>query len=482
MGNPEIGVVGLGVMGGQLARNLASRGGVRVAVMDRQYSQTQDLVNRHPEASFVSAETFQDLADALVPPRIALLMVPAGEATDDAIDALAEVFEPGDTVIDGGNAHFEDTIRREVTLRKMGIEFVGAGVSGGEEGALNGPSMMIGSSAKAWSTLEPLLSHIAAKASDGAPCVAHMGTDGAGHFVKMVHNGIEYADMQLIAEAYELLRRGTGKTPAQIADVFSLWNEGELESYLIEVTAEVLRHVDASTSLPLVDVILDQAAAKGTGAWAVKSALDLGVPVSGIAEAVFARSLSSNPQHRAAAQHLAGPPQEFEVEDVDGFIEGVRKALFASKMVSYSQGFDAIAAGAIEHKWSIDLATVAKIWRGGCIIRARFLDRIVEAYSGQPDLVTLMSAPYFADAFGRTEQAWRNVVGVAARAGVPIPAFSASLAYYDGLRADRLPVALIQAQRDFFGSHTYRRVDKAGSFHTNWSGNKEESESRVLSS
>jgi len=291
-----------------------------------------------------------------------------------------------------------------------------------------------------------------------------------------VHNGIEYADMQLIAEAYDLIRRGTGKTPAEIADIFAEWNRGELESYLIEITAEVLRQVDATTGKPLVDVILDQAGAKGTGAWTVQTALDLGVPVSGIAEAVFARSLSSHPEQRAVAHDLPGPEEAFSVDDVDSFVEDVRLALYASKIVAYSQGFDEIRAGAARYNWSIDLGAVSKIWRAGCIIRAQFLNRIADAYAAEPDLPVLLTAPYFVDALTRAQSAWRRVVATAAAAGIPSPAFSSSLAYYDGLRADRLPAALVQGQRDFFGAHTYKRVDREGTFHTLWSGDRTEVE------
>jgi 6-phosphogluconate dehydrogenase len=303
-----------------------------------------------------------------------------------------------------------------------------------------------------------------------------VGTDGAGHFVKMIHNGIEYADMQLIAEAYDLIRRGTGKTPAEIADVFAEWNKGELESYLIEITAEVLRQVDADTGQPLVDVIVDQAGAKGTGAWTVQTALNLGVPVSGIAEAVFARSLSSHPEQRAVSGGLPGPVEGLTVEDANAFIEDVRLALYASKIVAYSQGFDEIRAGAAEYGWNIDLGAISKIWRGGCIIRAQFLNRIADAYGETPDLPVLLTAPYFVEALGRAQGSWRRIVAIAAGAGIPAPAFSSSLSYYDGLRAERLPAALVQGQRDFFGAHTYKRIDKPGTFHTLWSGDRTEIE------
>jgi 6-phosphogluconate dehydrogenase len=471
----NIGVVGLAVMGSNLARNLASREGNTVAVFNRSYEKTETLLTEHPEAEFVPAKTYEEFAVSLTKPRTAIIMVQAGKGTDAVIDALTGVFEPGDIIVDGGNALFTDTIRREKAVRETGINFVGAGISGGEEGALLGPSIMPGGSAEAWETLGPILKSIAAQV-DGEPCVTHVGTDGAGHFVKMIHNGIEYADMQLIGEAYDLIRRGTGKTPAEIADIFSEWNTGELESYLIEITAEVLRQVDAKTGEPLVDVILDQAGSKGTGVWTVQTALDLGIPVSGIAEAVFARSVSSKPAQRAAAAALPGPTAN-PVEDVDGFIEGVRQALYASKVIAYSQGFDAIVAGAEQYGWNIEKGEIAKIWRGGCIIRARFLNRITEAYAENPGLVSLVTAPFFTDVVATAQDSWRNVVADAAHAGIPAPVFASSLSYYDSLRADRLPAALTQGQRDFFGAHTYKRADMDGTFHTLWSGDRTEIES-----
>lgn len=471
----NIGVVGLAVMGSNLARNLASREGNTVAVFNRSHDKTEHLVTEHPEAGFVPTASYAEFAASLQKPRTAIIMVKAGAATDAVINDLVEVFEPGDIIVDGGNSLFTDTIRREKAVRATGINFVGMGVSGGEEGALLGPSLMPGGSDESWTTLGPILRSIAAIA-EGEPCVTHVGHDGAGHFVKMVHNGIEYADMQLIAEAYDLIRRGTGKSPAEIADVFAEWNRGELESYLIEITAEVLRQIDAETGKPLVDIILDQAGAKGTGAWTVQTALDLGVPVSGIAEATFARSLSSHPEQRETAGSLPGPAEGFAAEDADAFIEKVRLALYASKIVAYSQGFDEIRAGAAQYDWNIDLGAIASIWRGGCIIRAQFLNRITDAYVETPELPVLMTAPYFVDVFTRAQDAWREIVSTAAAAGIPAPAFSSSLAYYDGLRAERLPAALIQGQRDFFGAHTYKRIDKPGTFHTLWSGDRTEVE------
>jgi 6-phosphogluconate dehydrogenase len=464
----NIGVVGMAVMGSNLARNLASREGNSVAIYNRSVDKAQAVAAAHPEANFVVGESVQDFADKLARPRTAIIMVKAGGPTDAVINQLVEVFEPGDIIVDGGNALFTDTIRREKAVRETGIHFVGAGISGGEEGALNGPSIMPGGPAESYETLGPILSGIAAVA-EGEPCVTHVGTDGAGHFVKMIHNGIEYADMQLIAEAYDLLRNVAGLSADEIADVFTEWNKGELESYLIEITAEVLRQKDADTGKPLVDVILDAA-----GVWTVQTALGLGVPVSGIAEAVFARAVSSKPEQRAAASNLPGPAAPAALEDKAAFIEDVRQALYASKIIAYSQGFDAIIEGAKEHGWDIKKGEVAKIWRAGCIIRAQFLNRITEAYAENPELVVLVAAPYFTEAVTNAEQAWRRVAIKAIESGIPSPAFSSSLAYYDGLRAERLPAALVQGQRDFFGAHTYKRVDKEGTFHTLWSGDRSE--------
>jgi 6-phosphogluconate dehydrogenase len=400
-------------------------------------------------------------------------MVKAGAPTEAIIDQLVEVFEPGDIIVDGGNSRFTDTIRREKAVRATGIHYVGAGISGGEEGALNGPSIMPGGTEESYATLGPILESIAAKV-DGEPCVTHIGTDGAGHFVKMVHNGIEYADMQLIGESYDLLRRGAGMEPAEIADVFRKWNATELDSYLVEITAEVLSQTDAATGRPLVDVIVDQAGMKGTGTWTVQTALDLAVPVTGIAEAVFARGLSSRPAQRAAAQSLPGPDGTLPVTDRDVFVEAVRQSLYASKIVAYAQGFDEIAEGAATYGWTIDRGAVAKIWRGGCIIRAQFLNRITEAYSRGDAPESLLLDDYFRTAIEQCQGSWRTIVAHASLHGIPVPAFASSLSYYDGLRSPRLPAALIQGQRDFFGAHTYRKVGAEGSFHTLWSGDRSE--------
>ncbi|MEV0291782.1 NADP-dependent phosphogluconate dehydrogenase [Kribbella sp. NPDC050820] len=473
----DIGVTGLAVMGSNLARNLA-RNGFVTAVHNRSYAKTKALIDEHgADGTFVPSESIEDFVASLAVPRKILVMVKAGDPTDVVIDELATLVEPGDIIIDAGNAKFADTRRRQAGLQEKGIHFVGCGVSGGKEGALNGPSIMPGGSAESYESLGPILEKISAHVN-GAPCCTHIGTDGAGHFVKMVHNGIEYADMQLIAEAYDLLRRGAGLAPAEIGEVFAAWNKGELGSFLIEITAEVLGHVDAETGRPFVDIVLDAAGMKGTGTWTVQTALELGVPVSGIAEAVFARGLSSTTGLRAAAAgRLPGPTGACAVSDKDTFVEDVRVALYASKIVAYAQGLDEISAGAAAYGWSIDVGAVARIWRGGCIIRAKFLDRIAEAYdvaAGTELPESLLLAPYFTDAITAAQDSWRNVVAGAARAGIPTPGIAAALSYYDGLRSERLPTALTQGQRDFFGAHTYQRVDKEGTFHTLWAGDRTE--------
>ena len=469
----NIGVVGLAVMGSNLARNLASREGNRVAIYNRSVEKTNQLTADHPEANFIASESIDDFVASLSKPRTAIIMVQAGAGTDAVISQLTERFEKGDIIVDGGNALYTDTMRREKEVSEKGIHFVGAGISGGEEGALKGPSIMPGGTKEAYATLGPILETIAAVA-EGEPCVTHIGSDGAGHFVKMIHNGIEYADMQLIAEAYDLLRQSGGFSPEEIAEIFTEWNRGELESYLIEITAEVLKQKDAKTGKPLVDVILDAAGSKGTGVWTVQTALDLGTPVSGIAEAVFARSLSAQAAQREGKPELPAANQVWAVEDKPAFVEAVRRALYASKIIAYAQGFDAIRAGAKEFDWEINLGEVAKIWRGGCIIRAQFLNRITDAYRKDENLLSLLFDDYFIAAIAGTVASWREIVAMAALTGVPSPAFASSLSYYDGLRAERLPAALVQGQRDFFGAHTYKRVDAEGSYHTLWSGDRSE--------
>jgi 6-phosphogluconate dehydrogenase len=471
-----IGLTGLATMGRNLARNIA-RHGHTVAIHNRTGARTTALVDEFGgEGDFVPSESMADFVASIERPRAIVVMVKAGDATDAVIDELLPLLDEDDIVVDGGNALWSDTARREAALAERGLHFVGMGVSGGEEGALNGPSIMVGGSDHAWDRLGPILESIAADV-DGTPCCAHVGPGGAGHFVKMVHNGIEYADMQLIAESYDLLRSIAGLEPAEVAEVFRRWNDGDLDSFLIEITADVLDHVDAATGRPFVDVVRDAAEQKGTGRWTVQSALDLGVPVTGIAEAVFARSLSGHTEQREAARRVFDTaPWAPEPVEVDAFVDDVRAALYASKVIAYAQGFDQIAAGSDEHDWGVEPGELATIWRGGCIIRAQFLDRVREAYDAEPDLTTLLTADYFAEAVRSGVDAWRRVVATAVAHGVPAPAFASSLAYFDGLRREHLPAALIQALRDNFGAHTYQRVDRDGSFHTTWAGERTEEE------
>lgn len=473
----QIGVVGLAVMGSNIARNFA-RHGHTVAVYNRSFDKTERFMAEHSaEGAFVASDSIEAFVASLERPRRALIMVQAGKATDAVIEQLADAMEPGDIIIDGGNSLYTDTIRREAAMSERGIHFVGAGISGGEEGALNGPSIMPGGPAESYESLGPLLESIAAQV-DGTPCCTHIGPDGAGHFVKMVHNGIEYADMQVIGEAYHLLRYAAGLEPKEIAAVFREWNAGDLDSYLVEITAEVLDQVDQRTGQPLVDVIVDAAGQKGTGRWTVKAALDLGIPVTGIGEAVFARALSgARTMREATIGNLpSGTLDTRAVADRDAFIEDVRRALYASKLVAYAQGFDEIKAGSAEHGWDVDPRDLATIWRGGCIIRAKFLNRIVDAYNANADLESLLLDPYFNGEMTNLVDSWRRIVVAATERGLPIPVFASSLSYYDGLRAERLPAALIQGQRDFFGAHTYERVDTQGHFHTLWSGDRSEVE------
>ena len=479
----DIGVTGLAVMGRNLARNFARHGHV-TALHNRTQSRVDELVSQFGhEGDFVASTDLASFVASLKRPRRVMIMVKAGKATDAVIDELLPLLEEGDIVIDGGNAHFDDTRRREQALRAKGLHFVGTGVSGGEEGALNGPSIMPGGSKESYEALGPILESIAVDV-DGTPCCTYVGPDGAGHFVKMVHNGIEYADMQLIAEAYDLLRQGLGKSPAELAEVFRTWNEGDLESFLIEITATVLAKTHPSadgTETPLVDLVVDAAEQKGTGRWTVQTALELGVPTTGIAEAVFARSLSGSVDQRAAVQaairekgSLTGPSGSLTGAEAEGFVEAVRDALYASKVVAYAQGFDMIQAGSDQYGWEVDKGAMATIWRGGCIIRAQFLNRIKEAYDKDAALASLLLDDYFASAVAGAQDSWRRVVATAVRIGVPVPGFSSALAYYDGLRRERLGAALVQGQRDLFGAHTYGRVDKPGTYHTLWSGDGSE--------
>ena len=462
----DIGVTGLATMGRNLARNLARHGHV-VALHNRTQARTDALVASFgDEGTFVPSTTTQEFVASLARPRRIIIMVKAGDPTDAVIDELVPLLEEGDIVVDGGNAQFQDTRRREAALREHGLHFVGSGISGGEVGALEGPSIMPGGSKESYAALGPILESIAAQV-DGEACCAWMGPDGAGHFVKMVHNGIEYADMQFIAEAYDILR-AAGFSAAESAEVFERWNSGELDSFLIELTAQVLARVDPDTGGPLVDVILDQAEQKGTGRWTVQSALDLGVPVSTIAESVFARAASGDVELRTAVRGaFPGPAPVVSVTDRQALVDDVEAALWCAKVVAYAQGLEQIREASATYGWDVPIATVARIWRGGCIIRARLLRQISDEYAAE-NLSTLLVAPSISAGLKEREAAWRRVVATAAGAGVPVPGFATALAAFDTARAARLPAALVQGLRDNFGAHTYRRTDEDGVFHTEW--------------
>ncbi|MEK6438542.1 NADP-dependent phosphogluconate dehydrogenase [Pseudonocardia sp. T1-2H] len=464
----RIGVTGLAVMGANLARNIASRG-VPVAVHNRTTAKTTQFMQDYGhEGDFTGAESTEDFVAALEKPRRIIVMVKAGKPVDGVIEELTPLLDEGDIIIDAGNSHFPDTVRRTAECAENGIRFMGVGVSGGEEGALLGPSIMPGGDPEAYAEVEDVFTSIAAVV-DGTPCCVHVGPGGAGHYVKMVHNGIEYADIQLIAEAYDLLTRVAGLDATAIGKIFEEWNTGDLESFLIEITGKVLAKTDEKTGRPLVDVIVDQAGQKGTGTWTAIDALGLGIPLTGITEAVFARGLSAlRDERKKASATLAGPSPEGK-EDRTDLVEDIRQALYASKVVAYAQGFAQMRAASIENGWDLDLGAMATIWRGGCIIRAQFLNRIRDAYAEHPDLDNLLMVPYFTEAVANAQDAWRRVVVTATEQGVAIPAFSSSLSYYDGYRTERGPANLIQGLRDFFGAHTYKRIDGEGSFHTRWS-------------
>ncbi|BDI28172.1 6-phosphogluconate dehydrogenase, decarboxylating [Capsulimonas corticalis] len=468
MSETHFGLTGLAVMGQNLARNVAHKG-FPIAVHNRTTEKTETFLAEHgSEGQFTGSTSVEEFVNALTPPRAIMIMVKAGKPVDDVIAEIKPFLAKGDLLIDGGNSLFTDTERRVKELEAEGLRFLGTGVSGGEEGALNGPSIMPGGSQEAYAIVEPIFTKISAQVN-GEPCCTFIGAGGAGHYVKMVHNGIEYADMQLIAEAYDLLKNGLGLTNEELHEVFTQWNAGDLDSFLIEITAQIFARKDDDSDGYLVDKVLDKAAQKGTGKWTSQSSLDLGIPVTAITEAVFARCLSSFKDQRVAASKILPGPTGGKIEgDRQQFIDDVRDALYASKVVAYAQGFDQMIAAAKEHGWTLNLGAIATIWRGGCIIRARFLDRIKEAYDAQPDLANLLLAPYFTEAVGNGQTGWRRVISEAARLGIPVPAFSSSLAYYDGYRRANLPANLIQAQRDLFGAHTYERTDKPGNFHSQW--------------
>jgi len=471
MSQADIGLVGLAVMGENLILNMESRG-FTVACFNRTTSKVDDFVNgRAKGKKIVGTHSLEDLARALKRPRKVMMMVKAGKAVDDLIAQLLPLLEPGDVLIDGGNTHYPDTMRRAALVESKGLLYVGTGVSGGEEGALTGPSIMPGGSPAAWPHVKPIFQAIAAKTDDGTPCCDWVGENGAGHFVKMVHNGIEYGDMQLICEAYDLLKQVVELSASELSAVFGEWNKGELDSYLIEITRDILAFKDADGQ-PLVDKILDTAGQKGTGKWTGVEALELGVPLTLIGEAVFSRCLSAIKEERVAASKvLTGPKPKLD-GDRKVFVEDVRQALFASKIVSYAQGYTLMRAAAAERGWHLNYGGVALMWRGGCIIRSVFLGDIKKAFDKNPELGNLLLDPFFRDKVEASQAAWRRVVAAAAVNGVPVPAFMTALAYFDGYRAARLPANLLQAQRDYFGAHTFERLDKPRGefFHTNWTG------------
>ena len=467
MANCDFGLIGMGTMGQNLALNIEHHG-FSVAVYNRTAARTREFMERRAAGkNIVAGYTIEEFVGLLKTPRKIMMMVKAGPPVDAVIEQLKPHLEPGDIIIDGGNSFFGDTERREKDLAALGIHFIGTGISGGEYGALHGPSIMPGGPREAYELVEPIFKAIAAKVN-GDPCVTYIGPRGAGHYVKMVHNGIEYGDMQLIAESYDLLSRGAGLSAAELHQIFADWNRGELSSYLIKITADIFAKVDEETGKPLVDVILDEAKQKGTGKWTSQNALDLGVPTPTTNVAVIARIISAYKEERArASKVLSGPSPKYE-GDRERLIRALRAALYAAKICSYAQGFALLRAASTEYKYNLPLAEIARIWRGGCIIRAQFLDKIRAAFERDPDLPNLLLDPEFAEAVQSRQDEWRFVVQTAVGLGIPCPAFAVSLAYYDAYRSERLPANLIQAQRDYFGAHTYRRIDKEGSFHTEW--------------
>ncbi len=471
MSQADIAVIGLAVMGQNLILNMNDHG-FRVAVYNRTTSKVDEfLANEAKGTQIIGVHSIEELASMLKKPRRVMLMVKAGSAVDEFISQIIPYLEPGDIIIDGGNSLYTDTIRRTEELARKQIHFIGAGVSGGEEGARYGPSIMPGGAAEAWPYVKPIFQAIAAKVEDGTPCCDWVGEDGAGHYVKMVHNGIEYGDMQLISEAYHLMRDGLGLSADEMHTIFSEWNRTELDSYLIEITSHILAYKENGT--PLVDLILDAAGQKGTGKWTVNSALDCGIPVTLIAEAVFARCISAIKEERnAASQVLTGPPKALFQGDKKQFIEDIRLALYASKIISYAQGYMLLKAAAKEYDWNLNYGGIALMWRGGCIIRSRFLGKIKAAYDKDPTLQNLLFDEFFRNEIAKCQPSWRRVVAQGVTLGIPLPTFSTALAFYDSYRSSSLPANLIQAQRDYFGAHTYERIDKTRGqfFHTNWTG------------
>ena len=469
MSKPQIGVVGMAVMGKNLALNIESRG-YSVAIYNRTGSKTEKVVADHPDKNLVPSYTIEDFVNSLETPRRIILMVKAGAPTDATIKSLLPHLDKGDVLIDGGNTFFQETMRRNEELDNSGINFIGMGVSGGEKGALEGPSLMPGGQKEAYDLVEPILKKIAAKAEDGEACVTYVGPNGAGHYVKMVHNGIEYGDMELIAESYNLMRNLLGLSNDEISDVFNEWKDGELKSYLIDITADILtRKDDLGTGKPIVDVILDRAGNKGTGKWSSQSALELGVPQSLITESVYARYISAMKDERVAASQVL-PNPEFDLGDVDKkeLVEKIRRALYFSKIMSYAQGFEQLRVASENYNWNLNYGDMAKIWREGCIIRAQFLQKITDAYEKNPELKNLMLDDYFKKIVEEYQNDVRDIAALAIKAGVACPGFSSSITYYDQYRSAHLPANIIQAQRDYFGAHTYERTDREGVYHYEW--------------
>ena len=486
----DIGLIGLAVMGQNLALNIADHG-FQISVYNRTTTKTEAFVAENPgtPGGLVGSRTLEEFVQSLSRPRKVIILVQAGKSTDAVIDGLVPLLEKEDIVIDGGNALYEDTIRREKKLKEQGLRFVGSGVSGGEEGARFGPSLMPGGDLESWKELEPIWKAVAAKVdgktgkpmegaapgrpvTGGVPCTAYIGPNGAGHYVKMIHNGIEYGDMQLICEAYNILRHGIGLSVEELHQTFTQWNEGDLDSFLIEITGKILGFKDPVTGKPMVDMIVDRAGQKGTGKWTINSALDMGIPASTMSEAVFARCLSALKEERvAASKHLKGPKAAY-AGSREELIRAVRDSLYASKICSYAQGFALMRAASEQYEWKLNYGEIAMIFRGGCIIRARFLQRIKDAYDREAGLTNLLLDPYFKDIIEKTQHNWRKIVAESALSGIPVPAFAASLAYFDSYRSERLPANLLQAQRDYFGSHTYERLDqpKGRFFHLDWVG------------
>ena len=468
----DIAVIGLAVMGQNLILNMNDHG-FTVVAFNRTLSKVDEFLANEARGTRVrGARSLVELVSLLKKPRRVMLMVKAGAPVDEFIEQLLGVLGPGDILIDGGNSLFEDTIRRTRQVESRGLLYVGTGVSGGEEGARHGPSIMPGGSPAAWPHVRPIFQAIAAKVDDGVPCCDWVGKNGAGHFVKMVHNGIEYGDMQLIGEAYQIMKDGLGMSADEMHAVFQSWNEGELKSYLIEITRDILAKRD-DDGTPLVDKILDTAGQKGTGKWTVISSLDLGMPITLIAEAVYSRCVSAMKDDRVvAAKKLRGPKPTISTKDRAKFVEDIRKALYASKIISYTQGYMLMRAAAQQYGWKLNLGGIALMWRGGCIIRSVFLSKIKEAFDRKPKLTNLLLDPFFRKAIRDSQRSWRNVVATAVRKGIPVPASSTALAFFDGFRSERLPANLLQAQRDYFGAHTYERLDRPRGefFHTNWTG------------